>query len=316
MKTPKIVNAMNYVEDDMITASEKRVAKSPVWKRWGAFAACFAVLACSVFAAFLLGNVNASATVALDVNPSIELVLGRNERVKEVKALNEDAEKVVADMDFKGVDINVAVNAIIGSMLKNGYLTVDRNSILVSVNSKNAERAAALQSMIRADIEQILSAGGIEASVIAQSYDKNGTAKKIAEENNISIAKANLIEKILAAGLQDASGVPYNAETLAHLKVHELKLLLESKGMNLDGASSSGNAASSYIGEEKALSLALEHAKISREQVKKIEIELDYERGVMVYDVEFKTAEFEFEYEINAETGEIIKTEREVEDDD
>ncbi len=306
MKNPKIVNAMNYVDDDMVAASDQ-AAKRPAWTRWGALVACFAI----IMGVLVFGNMNASATVAFDVNPSIELEVSKNEKIKDVKALNADAEKVIGEMDLEGVDLNVAVNAIIGSMVMNGYLTADRNSILVSVKSKNAKHAEQLQNAIRGDIEQTLGESGIEASVIVQSYGKNSDAEKIAEQNHISVAKANLIEKIIESGLKDANGVPYTAETLAHMNVHELKMLLESKGMDLEGVASSGNAANNYIGKDKALEIALAHAKLTKDQVKEIEIELDYEYGTMIYDVEFETKEFEFEYEIDAESGEIVKAEKE-----
>ncbi len=312
MKNPKIVNAMNYIDGDMVAASDK--VKRPAWTRWSALAACFALVVCSVFAVVLFGNVSASATVAFDVNPSIELEVGKNEKIKEVRALNADAEIVVGDMALEGVDLNVAVNAIVGSMVMNGYLTADRNSILVSVKSENAKHAEQLQNAIRGDIEQTLGKSGIEASVIVQSYGEGGNADKIAKDNHISVAKANLIAKIVESGLKDAGGVLYTAETLAHMNVHELKTLLESKGVTLDGVAASGNTASNYIGKEKALEIALAHAKLTKNQAKKIEIELDYERGVMIYDVEFESGSFEFEYEIHAESGEIVKSEKETDD--
>ena len=58
-------------------------------------------------------------------------------------------------MDLKGVDLDVAVNAIIGSMLKNGYIDELRNSVLVSVENDDAAKGAALQERLTAEIEQL-----------------------------------------------------------------------------------------------------------------------------------------------------------------
>ncbi len=318
MKTPKIVNAMEHIDDEMLVNANQKKAKTlqtPMWKRLTAIAAAFVLVFCGVLALTLPGGNRVAATVALDVNPSMEIDVNRKEEVIRVRALNEDAERVLAGMDLEDVDLNVAVNAIIGSMLQQGYLTADSNSILVSINSKDTERAAELQNALATDIENILGEQNIGASVFAQTYEKNQKVEEKAEKNHISVAKANLIDKIIKVGLTDSQGVPYTYETLAGMKVHELKLLLESRHIEPDDLQSSGTAASdSYIGDEKALAIALSHAELSREAVRGLEIELDYERGKMVYSVEFEEGRMEYEYEIDAKTGEIVAAEKEYDD--
>ena len=66
-----------------------------------------------------------------------------------------------------------------------------------------------------------------------------------------------------------------------------------------------------YIGEEKALTAALERAGVSADAVAYYEIGLDTERGVMVYDVEFTAGDYEYECDVNAANGEIVKFEKE-----
>ncbi|MDR1134012.1 MAG: PepSY domain-containing protein [Synergistaceae bacterium] len=62
-----------------------------------------------------------------------------------------------------------------------------------------------------------------------------------------------------------------------------------------------------YIGFEKAESIALAHANVSESEIRKYEAELDRHRGRAVYEIEFDHARTEYEYEIDAETGEIIR---------
>ena len=66
------------------------------------------------------------------------------------------------------------------------------------------------------------------------------------------------------------------------------------------------------IGVERAQEIALKDAGVSGVFFKKVKI--DYEDGVRVYDVEFYKGNVEYEYEIDAATGEI--RERSVEIDD
>ncbi len=316
MKNPKIVKAMGHVDDDLVSRADTRALQRPAWVKWTAMAASFALILCGLLAVFMMGGMDASATIALDVNPSIEIEVGRGDKVKEVRALNADAEIVIGDMDFKNQDIDITVNALIGSMLVNGYLTADRNSILVSVNSENGAKAQKLQESIRNDIEKALGEGGIEASVISQKYDRGDEVIAIAEDFGISVAKATLVYRAVKAGIAEANGTPYTYETLSGMKIHELKMLLESKHIDLEGVASSGNTAGERIGEEQALEIALAHAGLAKDAVRKIEVEMDYERGVMVYSVEFETRDFEYEYEIDASSGNIVEVEKEAEDDD
>ncbi len=327
MKTPKIVNSMQHIDEELISAANEQnlTAKRPSWVKWAAIAAAFVLMFSGVFAAANAMSQNrVDAVVAFDVNPSMELEINKDEKVVNVVALNAEAEVVLADMDLEKVDVNVAVNAIIGSMLKNGYLSVNQNSILISVNSKDKTKAAELQQTISADIEQILRTSHIEASVIAQTFEKDAETEQKAEENHISAAKATLINKIIEAGLTDANGNAYTYETLANMKVNELKMLLESKEVEVSGIQSSGTAQNdSYIGKEKALSIAFIHAGLAKDEsdasafavVRHMHVELDFDDGRMLYSVEFDTAEFEYEYEIDAQSGEIVEVEKETPDD-
>ena len=90
-----------------------------------------------------------TSIVSLDVNPSIELEVNKSEKVLTCAALNEEAATVLADMnggaDLKGTKLDVAVNAIVGSLVRNGYLDKISSAILISVEDKDQTRAAKLQ---------------------------------------------------------------------------------------------------------------------------------------------------------------------------
>jgi len=117
-----------------------------------------------------------------------------------------------------------------------------------------------------------------------------------------------LIETIIA-------GNPlYTFDALAGLSIQDLNLLATSRNTNLENMSVSGVASDKeYIGEDKAKTIALNHAKVT--SPKNLVIEFDYDDGVMVYDVEFYFGGTEYDYEINAKTGAIIESHKEVDDD-
>jgi len=60
------------------------------------------------------------AVVGLDVNPGIELKVNQKERIVSAKAINDEGREILDGMDLKGSDVNVACNAMIGSMLTRG----------------------------------------------------------------------------------------------------------------------------------------------------------------------------------------------------
>ena len=73
---------------------------------------------------------------------------------------------------------------------------------------------------------------------------------------------------------------------------------------------------SQYIGTASAKSIALNHAGLSNYNVTFTKAKLTTEDGIKVYDVEFRTADTEYEYEINAKTGKIIEFSSEPVDED
>ena len=82
------------------------------------------------------------------------------EKILACNPLNDGAVAILADMDggkdLKGVDLGVAVNALIGALVRNGYLDSVSSSILISVEDKNEERAAKLRREVTETVDSVL----------------------------------------------------------------------------------------------------------------------------------------------------------------
>ena len=61
---------------------------------------------------------------------------------------------------------------------------------------------------------------------------------------------------------------------------------------------------------EEAISLALKAENLTEDAVYDLDAELDREFGYAVWEVDFDTREYEYSYNINAETGEILRADR------
>ena len=350
-------------------------------------AACLAVMLLCGGGVFYQQAHAVASVVSLDVNPSIELKVSRNEKVLACVPLNEDAKAILADMsngaDLKGAKLDVAVNAIVGSLVRNGYLDSISSAIMISVEDKDAARAEKLQRELTSAVDGVLQTSEAKAAVLTQTLTQDAAREQQARENNISTGKAALVNRVLAIN----PALKFDA--LAKLSVEELKDLAEAGAPAMPiGRDAAAYAAEQYagtaaldsvtaevdseldespahyevelhtawgefeylvdaytgkvlsgqkdllatapagdeaakptapsggadIGHAKAKSIALNHAGVSENEAYDMEIELDDEDGTLVYEVEFKSGNMEYSYEINAATGAILEHETEIDD--
>ena len=68
-----------------------------------------------------------------------------------------------------------------------------------------------------------------------------------------------------------------------------------------------GQTKDAYIGANLAKQIALDHAKLNEGDVRFIKAELDYDDGRMEYEVEFYLGRTEYDYTIDAVSGDILK---------
>lgn len=279
-------------------SSSQPQAKSRKWIKWTCSIAAVFILACGLYMG--LGYYAVDSIISFDVNPSIELQINNAEKVLSATPLNEDAKIVLADMDLKNVDLDVAVNAVIGSMLKNGYVDELKNSILISVENSDTAKGASLQQRLSDEVSSLLDAYSVSGAILSQTVTEDERLIALAAEHNISLGKAALVDLIVS---QDER---LNFADLAKLSINDLNLLLAGKS-DVEGVQSSGQASSgAYIGEEKAKQAAFSHAKVQESAVTSLKVKLDYDDGRMVYDVDFYVGNQEYDYEIDAVDGTVL----------
>lgn len=74
------------------------------------------------------------------------------------------------------------------------------------------------------------------------------------------------------------------------------------------------SSARGYIGEDKAMSIALKHAELVQDAITVKKIHLDTDDRPVVYDIEFYTKDAEYDYEIDAVKGTILEFSRNLHD--
>lgn len=341
MKNEKLLNAMGQIDDELILDAARNTKKRKSFIRWGGLAAVMFLCAGTGILGFRLGALNRNSedtgitnpelseavtpdteipdtenpvsgsenvfpaensVVILDVNPSIALTVDTEEKIVDAMGLNEDGRNVLSEMDLTGVDITVAVNAIIGSMLQKGYLSDLQNAILVSVDNEDAEISAALQERVSALIGNALQNGNLEGTVLSQTLDDTAGLELLAQNYHISLGKAALIQEVM---VQDQT---LTVEKLAPLSITEIALISQSKNLSSQTLTQNGAASDkAYISREDALAIACSHANADINDITLIKVEFDSEDGIMVYEIEFLAGTTEFDCDIDARTGEIVK---------
>jgi uncharacterized membrane protein YkoI len=291
--------------------SEKRkvqdisyISKKKKFRNFMAMAAMFTVMiGLGIFGSFQYNMKHIVSVVQFDVNPSLEIQINKKEEVVKAVGLNADGEEILSGMKLSGLDIYTATNAIVGSLLKHGYIDELANSVLLSVEDEDFNRGSMLKETLTGEIYAILEGASVNASILSQYVDGK-VVDSISQQYGISHGKAYLIEHILE------SNENYTFEELSKLTVNELNLIISNPKNQVNNVETKGLAAKeAYIGEEKANQIAFSHAGVAESSVYELQVEIDYEYGAMVYDVEFASGNKEFEYYIHAISGEILEHE-------
>jgi len=295
---PKILSARKMEKGtviDMTQALQNQKKKHTV-RNWAIAAAAALVLAVGGFAGYQY-QFAVDTAVSIDVNPSIELEVNRQEKVLRATPLNDDAQTILDGMELEGVNLKTAVNAVIGSMVQNGYLTDEINSILLSVDNDDEAKRVALQEELTQGVNESLQQLSVNGTVFAQSLNSSAELKALAEQYGISEGKAYWVQMLTAA---DST---LSADVLAKLSINDLALLAEARNLKYDYVGTANDTA--YIGLEKAKEIAI--AKAGGGDV--VSIELDVDDGVMVYEGELIYNNVEYDFDINALDGTILKWE-------
>ncbi len=73
-------------------------------------------------------------------------------------------------------------------------------------------------------------------------------------------------------------------------------------------------ATAAKISKEQAKRIALNHAGLSADSIRRYKIESDVEKGTRIYEIEFEQGRYEYDYHIHADTGKVLKVKKELSD--
>ena len=229
-------------------------------------------------------------TVTMEINPGVEYVIARNGNVKAVRFLNDDAEKLLEEIELKGQSLKSALSLTVAAYKAAGLME-SNDTVLISFDKKLSGDAKLKESVSEVVKEALEKTKSVHTVVYADATDNDETAA-IAKKYGVSQGKAQLI----ADAKKNSS---MSEEEIANLPLDEL--------VGLQKDVNSTVIDSEYIGILKAKAIALNDsgcaARVEFTEARLIDKGAKYP----YYRLVFNDKRTQWTYLVNAVTGDILE---------
>lgn len=271
------------------------------------FKKAFYVLPIIILAVAVVGVVltRPANSLTMDVNPSIEIITNRLDRVVEIKPLNNDARDLLEDFDPGNRNLESTVNDLVDLLILTGHIRGGEDNI-VMITVKDDSVDSRLVNKVNQAIQAMLENKQIEATILNQAIassdrDANQTGVQLAAKRIQEMDERLTAEEIESMTVKEL--IQYsNKNNIA------IESLFRVVAGNINESTSSG----AVISREKAKEIAL--AQVNGEIIK---IELDdlHDDDDPEYEIKILADGVIYEIEIDAYTGRVVKFERDDDDD-
>lgn len=150
----------------------------------------FTVLTMVVVMVACSSTVSASDTyVTIDINPSIELIINKNEEVIHANALNEDGEVLLSAIDLIGLSVDDAMDLIIETAIELGYIDIDSEETLVSVSTPSENDQG---QMIKNRVKEAINNAFLNRGLMGRARQKAFSEAFVLEAESYGVTPAFL----------------------------------------------------------------------------------------------------------------------------
>lgn len=225
-----------------------------------------------------------------------------------------DRENGIWVFEIEVVDGNIEkdykINADTGEII-NAYVETDRDLTAQNQSNDNTNHESGNTSA-NASKPSNAKIGLDKAKEIALKEAKKGniTKAELDRENGILVYEIEVID----GNVEKDYRIDANTGAILKTDIETRRVAQNTTGNNNTSTNTSNNTsnnANAKISLDKAKQIALDNAK--KGQITKIE--LDRENGVLVYEVEVRNGNVEKDYKINAQTGAVVESTVDHDDD-
>jgi hypothetical protein len=183
------------VGEEILFAETPAARKAPrMAKLSGLVAAVIMCIAAIAAMTNMTGSAEVVAYVSMDINPSVEFGIDDAEKVQDLKGLNEDGEKLVSGINYKGKPLETVTNEVLRRADEQGPLAKGEGDIIIaSAVVKNTDKISdsALADKLKEQVTKYIAA---EHPNEASHYEVTAFAapqeiRQAAEANGLSTGK-------------------------------------------------------------------------------------------------------------------------------
>ncbi len=168
--------------------------------------------------------------LSIDVNPSVELEANIDGEIIDVEPKNEDAKRLVENLELKGKSMEAAVVELLDAMVVEKYITNDEANIVLSVFNNDKNKSEEIKLELTSQLNIYFEESGINGNLHWQqlSEEEYNTIKEKADDNAVSFGKMVMIDRLLAISDE------FTEAELLSMSIDEIEDHLEAMGIDVD----------------------------------------------------------------------------------
>ena len=159
----------------------------------------------------------------------------------------------------------------------------------------------------------------LEEGKNGEEYITTFTTDNKAYQYRISASSGSILEKNVnpvSTGTDDKTSVTPEATTAPKVTLipEATPTKAPAKPASTSAPTKTPSSQTGDITQDQALEIAKKDAGVTNSKIFNLEVKLDYDNGIKVYEIEFDTAEMEYEYDIAVSDGRIVDKKSEMQD--
>lgn len=257
----------------------------PPRRRWKRALLILGALLLVALCVWLFFRYRTAAILSVGDGPDVELSVNRFGQVLEASGRSDAGETLLTGLSLEGEDLDDAVERLGWSMANAGYLS--NGDVPLAVDGGDWQYNREVLEDARDSLEDVLEDWGGGGHVVTAPVTSPAPDGSLPTQTPAGTVTSTPAAQSTVPAAQPSTAVPAVQPTTP-----------------------SGGTQSSLLSEEAAKSAALSHAGLNGADVTFTKVKLDQDDGQTLYELEFLCGGARYDYEVDAYTGAIWKSER------
>lgn len=302
------------VTDPVLEAAPRRrfvPSLKPIGRAVLAMAACLLVI---FGIARFASSPSPYASVVVSINPSVRIDMDKNGTVTRTVGLNEDGKALLEGYSFETAELVAVTEDLLERATVMGYLK-ENGTVRFEVTCRDGAQKSRYEQMltshadvIAADRHVTVEVKGVDTTpviptdgVTYTATSPTTTATDPAETGSSAVTTTSTASSLVTTTTRVTTTTVQTITTTVQTTTTTVQTTTTTKGM---------------LTEDEALAVVLSDIGVTLSDVQEKSVERDVENGKNVYEVELTVNGVEYEYCVDAVSGEILTLESDADTDD